>query len=98
MLVVSIPGAVVLWIVGAATSTSITDPFTGGTHRYVPAPFNYASAVVLAAEIILLRNPGRTEPDRGQAGARDRSSSPGPRWLIGFAGAGKQDVVGANIN
>lgn len=51
-LVVSIPAAVVLWIVAAATSTSITDPFTGGTHRYVPAPFNFAWAVVLAAEII----------------------------------------------
>jgi uncharacterized RDD family membrane protein YckC len=51
-LVISMPGAMFLWIVAATTSTSLTDPFTGGTHRYVPAPFNFASAVVLAAEVI----------------------------------------------
>ncbi|MDR3649431.1 MAG: RDD family protein [Acidimicrobiales bacterium] len=51
-LVVSIPGAIVVGIVSATTSTTIMDPFNGNTHRYVPAPFNLAWAVILAFEVI----------------------------------------------
>jgi len=50
--VVSIPGAIVLGIVSATTSTTIMNPFNGNTHQYVPAPFNLAWAVILAFEII----------------------------------------------
>lgn len=86
-------GSIVLMIVGALASTTIVDPWTGGSHRFVPYPFNLAGTIVFAAQLIYFAQlDGRTQTIGKRAvgiAVRDRASGQAigfgralGRWLI----------------